>query len=188
MNIKPVAGYEAEYAVSDTGVVFSVRRRNKVRATQINRYGYEQVVLLRGGGAVTKYVHRLVAEAFLGVAPGMEVNHKNGIRSDNAADNLEWVTKSQNIKHSFRVLKRSPPRGMLGMKATPAMLKRLKGKENSQSIPVIAERAGFGYFFYSIAEAAADLKADESHIVKCLKGVRASHRGFKWQPVERRAA
>jgi hypothetical protein len=52
-------------------------------------------------------VHRLVAMAFCpGHAPGLVVNHKNGNRIDNRAENLEWVTHGENIKHSFRELGR----------------------------------------------------------------------------------
>lgn len=49
------------------------------------------------------YVHRLVTEAFLGPPPSPrhEVNHKNCVRHDNRIDNLEWVTRSENVLHSI---------------------------------------------------------------------------------------
>ena len=51
------------------------------------------------------YVHRLVAMAFVpGFSDGLEVNHKNGIKSDCRAANLEWVTHSENAVHARDVL------------------------------------------------------------------------------------
>jgi hypothetical protein len=51
---------------------------------------------------MTKTVHRLIARTFLGPCPaGLLVNHKNGIKTDNRACNLEYVTKSQNALHGI---------------------------------------------------------------------------------------
>ena len=49
----------------------------------------------------TRLVHRLVAEAFLGSPPdGYEVNHINSVKDDNRIENLEYVTRSQNLLHA----------------------------------------------------------------------------------------
>jgi hypothetical protein len=54
-------------------------------------------------------VHRLVAAAFLEPDDSRpHVNHKNGFRADNRAENLEWVTSSENHLHAYRVLGRVP--------------------------------------------------------------------------------
>jgi hypothetical protein len=52
------------------------------------------------------FVHRLVAHAFCGQRPSdqHEVNHKNGVKDDNRAGNLEWVTCAENIAHATEVL------------------------------------------------------------------------------------
>jgi hypothetical protein len=48
------------------------------------------------------FVHRIVAAAFIGPCPdGLEINHKNGIKLDNRAENLEYTTRSANMKHAY---------------------------------------------------------------------------------------
>lgn len=68
--------------------------------------------ILRGlytldGVQSTYQIHRLVAMAFIKNPNNKsEVNHKNGIRNDNRAENLEWTTHRDNVIHSYNVLKR----------------------------------------------------------------------------------
>jgi hypothetical protein len=65
--------------------------------------GYVGVMLGRGK---CKLVHRLVAAAFIEGDTQLQVNHKNGIRNDNRVENLEWVSCSDNHRHSYKSLKR----------------------------------------------------------------------------------
>lgn len=67
--------------------------------------GYLYVQLSKEGKTRAKHVHRLVAEAFMANPEGKPtVNHKNGNKSDNTVDNLEWTTYTENNMHSVRVL------------------------------------------------------------------------------------
>lgn len=100
-------------------VVFSNGKIYKYKERYIkssNRGGYKRYDLIKHGSKKTLSAHRLVAEAFI---PNPEnkpcVNHINGIKDDNRIDNLEWVSNSENMKHSYDVLKRKNS-GILGRK------------------------------------------------------------------------
>lgn len=110
---KAVIGYEGIYDVSDRGEVMRV---SAARGTAVGHIlkphilkgrGYLQVRLCRApGDHKSAALGAVVCEAFHGPRPlGMQVNHKNGVKDDNRAANLEWVTPSQNTRHRFDVLK-----------------------------------------------------------------------------------
>ena len=104
---RDVVGYEGLYKVSSGGEVFSIKNNLLLRpGTHTN--GYTFVCLYKKGMKVkTKRVHRLVADAFIQKIDGKKyVNHKNGIVADNSASNLEWVSHSENIRHSYEQLGR----------------------------------------------------------------------------------
>lgn len=95
---KDVQGY-SNYEVSDKG---RVRSKRGVLKTRLNRGGYFILTLCKQNHKYTKKPHRLVAEAFLPhVQENREVNHKDGDKQNNEVDNLEWVSRSENIKHAY---------------------------------------------------------------------------------------
>ncbi len=79
-------------------------RDGRILSPTPSRQGYLKVLLYRDRNRTTRLVHRLVAMAWLGECPdGMQVNHKNGDKADNRIENLEYVSPSENIQHSFRI-------------------------------------------------------------------------------------
>lgn len=110
----PVAGF-SDYEVSNMGDVRSVTREversgkqgkmvvnGRILAAQITPKGYLRIQLRRNTKSTNRFIHRLVAETFI---PNPEnkpqVNHKNGIKTDCRAVNLEWVTASENLVHAY---------------------------------------------------------------------------------------
>ena len=98
---KDIQGYEGLYQVSNLGNVRSLNWRNTGQVRNLylkpqNR-GYLQVELAKCGQKRGFTVHRLVAMAFVsGYAEGKVVNHINEDKRDNRAENLEWVSQSDN--------------------------------------------------------------------------------------------
>lgn len=118
---KDITEFEGAYQVSDLGQVRSLPRRvrmvskrglecerfvdGRILRANVQKHGYLGVQL---GAGNSRLIHRLVAEAFLGGKPGMQVNHKNGRRSDNRLVNLEWLSCGDNHRHSYAELDRKP--------------------------------------------------------------------------------
>lgn len=98
-DIPGLEGYQA----SSLGRIRSVRVLAKIRE---KKTGYERVSVHREEGLRKNRkasVHGLVALAFIGPKPlGKGVNHKNSIRDDNAYTNLEYATRKEDIRHSFK--------------------------------------------------------------------------------------
>lgn len=109
---KDVEGYENQYQVSNLGNVKSLNRvfidsigrevfkLGKILSQNINKKsGYSSVLF--GYKGKRKYIHRLVATAFIENPENKPcINHKNKIRNDNKVKNLEWTTYSENNLHS----------------------------------------------------------------------------------------
>lgn len=111
----PIKGYEGIYQVSNTGKIRSLDRMidlgsrgtHLYKGTEIKQAisncGYKRAHLSKNGIGAIVSVHRIVAKHFI-VNPDNKpcINHKDGIKKNNAFLNLEWCTHKENIAHSFK--------------------------------------------------------------------------------------
>jgi len=139
--MKAIAGYP-NYSISIDGIVYNTKKNKQLKPVLSNT-GYLKVTLCNNGTRKDFNLHRLIGIAYIENHNNYPmINHKNGIKSDNRLDNLEWCSASQNIQHAFdNGLKKSTERH------------KLKTIEKL-SKPVIDTQTGI---FYSSAREAAKL-------------------------------
>ena len=134
----------------------------------LDKDGYLKTALRKNG--VRKYlrVHRLVAQTFLENPNDLPVvNHKNGIKSDNRLDNLEWCTVSENTKHAFDVL---------GRKAN---------RTTNRAVTMIDKKTGEALKrFETIQEASDYVGVRITSVWKALQKEGATCKGYFWEYYE----
>lgn len=158
---KDIKGYEGYYQISSMGKVKNLNT-GKILIGDKNRIGYRRVTLYT---PIQKrfFVHRLVAFHFVeGYCEGLVVNHKDGNKTNNSAENLEWVTKSENDLHAFK----------LGLrKAYPCTFKRRIIKYDLYTNETLK-------IYDNSQECCTDLKVCRSNVYACCNGTQKSCRGF----------
>lgn len=101
-----IQGYEGLYSVTSDGRIWShpkgTNTKNGRWLSLDNSGRYPVVGLTKDGSTKRHSVHRLVAQAYVSNPNNLpQVNHINGNRADNRAENLEWVTSSENRIHAW---------------------------------------------------------------------------------------
>jgi len=124
-NSKKINGFD-HYYVTEDGQIYSSRLGNFITPA-LGNHGYYFVRLYRNNIESSFLVHRLVAEYHIEDKPEnfqeLYVNHKDGEKTFNHKDNLEYVTSSENAQHSIRVLKNGTKRVKLIDKRTDMVVK-----------------------------------------------------------------
>ena len=103
---KPIKGWEEYYSVNELGEVKN-NKTNKLIKGDVNNAGYYRVSLYDKASLRKErhFRHRLVAEHFIDNPNNLsEVNHIDGDKSNNCVDNLEWIDRTANERHSRREL------------------------------------------------------------------------------------
>ena len=161
------------YYVSDNGNIYSWHKKLKLLKKQKHKCGYLKVVLSKDNEFKNKFVHRLVAEAFvLNIDNKPCVNHKNGVKIDNRTENLEWCTHSENNLHACRILGKihaSPNKGKLGA-ANPLSKKVIQIRDGK----IVAEFGG-------MSEAERKTGINHRNISACCQGKREYAGGYQWK-------
>ena len=152
---KAIAGYEGLYEVSDLGRVKSLKFcKEKILKPQKTRDDYLQVDIYKDGKVKHSKVHRLVAEAFIQNPQGLEtVNHKDEVKTNNVASNLEWMSRGDNKRYSA-----------------------------NKSVQMFDKKTGeLLATFPSLMEAERVTGIHKSNISECCNGKQKSAGGYSWR-------
>lgn len=171
---RDVVGFEGVYKVSSDGEV--IGPRGFVLKGGVNIRGYKYVILSNGNEHFNRVVHRLVVMAFISnPADKCDVNHINGIKTDNRLTNLEWATRSENIQHAYDT-------GLA--KATRSHLGKFGSLHPNYKGPVVATAISDGskIVMRGVKEI-RDNGFDQGNVANCLRGKAKTHKGYCFERI-----
>lgn len=170
MKWKEVEGTDGLYLVSEEGKVFSVRN-NRVLKNQRLSTGYWRIELNINGKYQRRFIHRLVAEAFLPNPDNLPcVNHKDENPSNNHVSNLEWCTHKYNTNYGTRIERIK----------TNRQKKDTSEYYWSKKVYQFDLEGRFIKEYGSVAAAARDIEGSSTCINKVIHGVMKKYKGYYW--------
>lgn len=147
------------YEISDLGRIRNSKTR-RILKTHVNDRGYETVCLRKNKEQHNTRVHQLVAHTFHPCEhDGLDVNHIDGDKCNNSANNLEWCTRKENIHHAY----------ITGLKKRPETVK----------VRVVET----GDIYESLTECSKAIHGDRNQIRRCLQGKERTCRGYHFETV-----
>lgn len=150
------------YTVSSNGRVMN-KNTGKVLKPRPDRKGYQRVSVRCDDGMIhDKLIHRIVADAFYdGDHDGLDVNHIDGKKDNNFIGNLEFCTRSDNLKHAYRTDLREPP------------------QNRCRPIRIVET----GQTYKSVRDCSRQLGCNHSIISNCLNHRQKKYKGYRFEYV-----
>lgn len=162
---KPIKGYEDRYEASSHGRIRSYNKKTQTYLIMkpFNHKGYYRMDL-RGK---SPRVHRIVAQTFIpNPLNKPEINHINGIKTDNRIENLEWCTRQENQNHAYDTGLIVKPRGTQHIQTKPLVVMTKSGDYVTTLYGTIQIKE-FGL--------------DQGSVMGCLAGRRKQHKGYTFK-------
>lgn len=180
---RDAVGYEGLYQVSNLGrvrsIVQGIGRRKRVLAPGKTKWGYFQVNLTdKNGLQHHESVHKLVAAAFVPIPENLidkigtryaQVNHKDEDKTNNSADNLEWVSPSYNSSYGTITRRRLETHNKRKTVTSEAQVRQLTKDGVELRI------------WKSLAEIQRETSYNKSYICWCCKGRYKMAYGYRWE-------
>lgn len=174
---KDIPWYEWLYQVSN---LWRIKNRHKILSQSNNNCWYLIISLSKCNKSKKHLVHRLVLSSF-NYREWFFVNHKNWIKADNRIENLEWCTRSENMKHAFKIWKAYIWKNNFFKKNNPDKWKFWK---NSRfAVPIIQYSISWEFIkeWWSIIDASRELWLFHSSISKCCANIYKSSWWYQWK-------
>ena len=151
------------YIISKSGIIYSTLKK-RILSKSLDKRGYVRVNLFVNGKTKSMFVHRLIAMSYIPNPDNKpQVNHINGIKTDNRIENLEWCTNMENQEHAFRIGLRKKGKNH-----------GIKNNKNRQPKNKVLLDKNTGVYYNSIREAAEILGYNKGTIKDYISGKRTN--------------